>query len=242
MDESLAPQRVIITGASSGIGRSTALAFAQAGFQVALIGRSQSKLEAVAAEINRFGGIAKPYVVDLSQLAEIPPRFEAIAVEFGPIDVLVNCAGMGYTNSLRDTSLADWQQVLDLNLTSIFQASLAILPTMRDRRRGTIINVASIAAHNAFPEWGAYCVSKSALVAFTKVLALEERAKGIRVMIITPGSVNTPIWDTETVQADFDRSQMLTPEVVAQSILQAALLPANVVIEEMTIMSNAGIL
>lgn len=149
---------------------------------------------------------------------------------------------MAYTNLLRQTSLGDWQQVLDLNLTSIFQTSLAILPTMRDRRQGTIINVASIAAHNAFPDWGAYCVSKSALVAFTKVLALEERSNGIRLMIITPGSVNTPIWDTETVQADFDRSQMLTPEVVAQSILQAALLPANVVIEEMTIMSNAGIL
>lgn len=149
---------------------------------------------------------------------------------------------MAYTNLLRQTSLGDWQQVLDLNLTSIFQTSLAILPTMRDRRQGTIINVASIAAHNAFPDWGAYCVSKSTLVAFTKVLALEERSNGIRLMIITPGSVNTPIWDTETVQADFDRSQMLTPEVVAQSILQAALLPANVVIEEMTIMSNAGIL
>jgi NADP-dependent 3-hydroxy acid dehydrogenase YdfG len=149
---------------------------------------------------------------------------------------------MGYTNLLRETPLEDWQQVLDLNLTSIFQTTLAILPQMRDRGQGTIINVASIAAHNAFPEWGAYCVSKAALVAFGKVLAMEERSYGIRVMTISPGSVNTPIWDTDSVKADFDRSMMLSPEVVAQSILQAALFPQSVVIEEMTILSNAGIL
>jgi NADP-dependent 3-hydroxy acid dehydrogenase YdfG len=164
----------------------------------------------------------------------------AIAADFGPIDILVNCAGMGYTNLLAETSLADWQQVMDLNLTSVFQCIAGVLPGMRDRRSGTLINVASIAARTAFPQWGAYCTSKAALVAFSKVLAAEERANGIRVVSISPGAVNTPIWDTETVRADFDRQAMLSPDIVAQAILQAAQLPAEAVIEDLTIMPSGG--
>ena len=113
---------------------------------------------------------------------------------------------------------------------------------MRDRGKGTIINVASIAAANAFPEWGAYGVSKAALVALGKALAVEERSNGIRTVTISPGSVNTPIWDTDTVQADFNREAMLTPEIVAQSILHAALLPSQAVIEEMIVTPSGGAL
>jgi len=127
-----------------------------------------------------------------------------------------------------------------LNVTSVLQCIQGVLPGMRERHQGTIINVASIAAHQTFPNWGAYCVSKFGLLALSKTLALEERPNGIRVTAVCPGSVNTPLWDTETVQADFDRSTMLTPEVVAQSILHAALLPDSAVIEELILMPNAG--
>lgn len=242
MISSLQQQRAIITGASSGIGKATALKFAEAGCNLALVARSSEKLALVAEEVSAFGVEAKIYPIDLSQVTEVQTRFAAIAQEFGPIDFLINNAGMGYTNLLRDTSIAEWQQVLDLNLTSIFQATMGVLPSMRDRQKGTIINIASVAANIAFPNWGAYCVSKAALVTFAKVLAIEERGNGIRVMTISPGSVNTPIWDTDTVQADFDRALMLTPDIVAQTILQAATLPAEVVIDEMTIISNAGTL
>ncbi|HEY9908068.1 MAG TPA: SDR family oxidoreductase, partial [Thermosynechococcaceae cyanobacterium] len=141
---------------------------------------------------------------------------------------------------LLDTPLQDWQRVIDLNLTSVFQCAQAILPGMRQRQRGTIVNVASIAGHQVFPNWGAYCVSKFGLVALSKALAVEERAHGIRVVTLSPGSVNTEIWDTETVQADFDRTQMLTPETVAQTILFATQLPAQAVVEELTLMPNGG--
>ena len=139
-------------------------------------------------------------------------------------------------------SLSDWQQVIDLNLNSVFQCVQGVLPQMRDRTRGTIINVGSIAATQPLPGWGAYCVSKAGLVSFSKVLAAEERSHGIRVVTIVPGAVNTPIWDTKTVQANFDRAVMLSPELVAQTILQAALLPAEAVIEEITISPIAGTL
>ena len=233
--------RAIVTGASSGIGKATALAFAKSGIEVALVSRSQDKLKAVADEIQLKTQVkAGIYPIDLAVVNQVTEQIAAICSSFGPIDILVNNAGMGYTNSLGKTTLADWQKILELNLTSVFQCIQGVLPQMRDRSSGTIINVASIAAFNAFPQWGAYSVSKAGLVALGKVLSVEERGNGIRTVTISPGSVNTPIWDTNTVQADFDRSAMLTPEIVAQSILHTALLPNQAVVEEMIVMPSGG--
>ncbi len=234
--------RAIITGASSGIGKATALAFAKTGIKLALVSRASDKLSAVVDSATALGVEAKSYPLDLAEITLVKDHIAAIAKDFGEIDILVNNAGMGYTKSLESTSLADWQQVMNLNLTSVFQCIQGILPQMRDRSSGTIINIASIAASNAFPDWGAYSVSKAGLVALTKTLAIEERANGIRAVIISPGSVNTSIWDTDTVNADFNREAMLSPEIVAQSILHAALLPPQAVIEEMTVMPSGGAL
>ncbi|QZZ21340.1 SDR family oxidoreductase [Leptothermofonsia sichuanensis E412] len=233
-------QRALITGASSGIGRATALAFAQAGMSLALVSRSQSRLEAVAREVSDFGVKVKVYPLDLAQVAHVKEKMGAIAADFGAIDILVNSAGMGYTGFLADTPLQDWQRVIDLNLTSVFQCIQGILPGMRQRQKGIIVNVSSVAGYQVFPDWGAYCVSKFGLVALSKTLAMEERSHGIRVVIFSPGSVNTAIWDSDTVKADFDRTQMLTPEIVAQSILHTVLLPEQAVIEELRLMPNVG--
>ena len=235
-------KRALITGASSGIGEATALEFARAGIHVALVSRSEDKLDAVARRAREHGVEAQSYPCDLARVEEVRDRIEAIATEFGAIDILVNNAGMGYTSPLMETSLADWQRVLDLNLTSVFECVRAILPSMRERRQGTIVNVASIAAKQVFPNWGAYCASKFGLMAFSKTLALEEGENGIRVSSICPGAVNTSIWDTETVRADFDRSAMLTPQTVARVILHAVECPQQAVIEELTLMSSAGVL
>lgn len=235
-------RRALITGASSGIGKATALAFAKAGIDVALVSRSQEKLEGVAAVAKEIGVEAKAFTVDLGSVAQVKTKIQAIADEFGEIDILVNNAGIGYTANLSDTPLEDWQRVIDLNITSVFQCMMAIVPGMRQRGKGTIINIASIAAKQTFPGWGAYCVSKAGLLALSQTLAQEERVHGIRVTAICPGAVNTEIWDTETVNVNFDRTKMLTPEIVAQTILHTALLPQEAVIEELTLMSNAGVL
>jgi short-subunit dehydrogenase len=184
---------------------------------------------------------AKAYEVDLACVAQVQEKMQAIALD-GDIDILVNNAGMGYTATLTETPLSDWQQVIDLNLTSVFQCIMGILPRMRTRGTGTIINITSIAAKQAFPNWGAYSVSKAGLIALSQTLAQEERVHGIRVTAICPGAVNTELWDTPTVNANFDRSKMLTPEIVAQSILHAALLPQQAVIDELIIMPSAGAL
>ena len=235
-------RRALITGASSGIGKATALAFAKAGIDVALVSRSQDKLEVVANAALEIGVKAKAYVLDLAKIEEVKAGISAIAADFAPIDILVNNAGMGYTNPLVETPLSDWQRVINLNLTSVFQCILGILPAMRDQQRGTIINVGSIAGQQPFPDWGAYSVSKAGLIALSKTLAAEERNHGIRVVSISPGAVNTSLWDTDTVKADLNRSAMLTPEIVAQSILHTALLPEQAVIESVTLMPSAGAL
>jgi NADP-dependent 3-hydroxy acid dehydrogenase YdfG len=239
------PQYALITGASSGIGKATALAFAQAGFNLVLLGRSADKLAAVAQSVAQAADGISPVQVqtatlDLADLDQVRERIAALVNPLPSLDIVVNNAGMGYTGDLIDTPLAAWQQVLDLNLTSVFQVVQGVLPKLRQQSASTIINIASIAGHQAFPNWGAYCVSKFGLVALSKTLAQEERVHGIRVVTISPGSVNTPIWDTPTVQADFDRSAMLTPEIVAQSILHTALLPPQAVVESIVLMPNGG--
>jgi short-subunit dehydrogenase len=235
-------RRALITGASSGIGKATAWVFAKAGIDVALVSRSQDKLEAVAIAAREAGVEAKAYALDLAEIEQVKAGIGAIAKDFAAIDILVNSAGMAYTNPLSETQLSDWQQVIDLNLTSVFQCIAGILPVMRDQKRGTIINIASIAGQQPFPDWGAYSVSKAGLIALSKTLAAEERRHGIRVVTICPGAVDTPLWDTQTVRVDLNRSAMLSPEIVAQSILQTALLPEQAVVESVTLMPSAGVL
>jgi NADP-dependent 3-hydroxy acid dehydrogenase YdfG len=239
---SIAPtnRTALITGAGSGIGKATALAFAKAGINLALVGRSEEKLAAVAVAAEAVGVRAKTYALDLAVLDRVASEIATIAADWDDLDILVNNAGMAYTNSIGDTPLADWQSAIDLNLTSVFQCIQGILPHMRHRRAGTIVNVSSIAAKQVFPNWGVYSVTKFGLMALTQAVAGEERANGIRVTAICPGSVNTPLWDTNTVQADFDRSAMLTPEMVAEGILYAVLAPAGAVVEEITIMPSGG--
>lgn len=234
--------KAMITGATSGIGKATAIAFAQAGFDLCLISRSPSKLEQVSHLLQEYGGKVETAAIDLAELSTVKNNISAIAQKFGNPEILINNAGMGYTNFFGDTTLEDWQKVLDLNLTSVFQCVMAVLPSMRKEKKGTIVNVASIAAQNAFPQWGIYCISKAALLMFSQCLAQEERANGIRVTTICPGAVDTPIWDTETVQVEMNRSAMLTPETVAQAILNSVLLPQEAVIEQLTITPALGTL
>lgn len=233
-------QIALITGASGGIGRAIALSFAQAGIELILVSRSIEKLQAVQQEVTALGGKAQIYALDLSLVGQVQKEIAEIVEQIGKIDILVNNAGMGYTGSIADTSLEDWQQVIDLNLTSAFQCMQGVLPLMRQQHQGTIVNIASISAKQFFPGWGAYSVSKAGLVALSQTLAIEE--PDLRVITICPGAVNTDIWDSATVKVSLNRAAMLTPEAVAQTVLHAVSLPPGAVITELTLMPNAGVL
>ncbi len=233
-------QCALITGASSGIGKATAIAFAKAGIDLVLVGRNQQKLDEVALQTRSLGVEVKVSAIDLADLSQVKRKISALVSPLPRLDIVINNAGMGYTNGLLETPLADWQRVIDLNLTSVFQVIQGVLPKLRSQKHGTIINLSSVAAHQTFPNWGLYCVSKFGLLALTKTLATEERSYGIRAISMSPGSVNTELWDTDTVQADFDRSAMLTPDVVAASILYAAQMPQGAAIEEMILLPTGG--
>lgn len=231
----------MITGASRGIGAAAARAFAQAGYHLLLLARSQADLDALAAELRGHGQRVETAVLDLADPSAIAPALEELLNRGLSPSVVINNAGAAYTGNLAEMPLDRWQWLLQLNLTSVFQVCQAVLPALR-REGGQIINVSSHAARNAFPEWGAYCTSKAALASFSRCLAEEERQHGIRVSTLTLGAVNTPLWDSETVHSSFDRRAMLSPERVAEALLSLAQQPASQVAEDITLMPAAGVL
>ncbi len=241
MNSQLAGKKVLVTGASSGIGKATTLALVRLGASVALVSRNPHSVitEAIAARKDD-SVLVKAYELDLSDVGSVAIAIKKIVADFGGIDVLINNAGMAYIGEMIDMPLADWQKILDLNLTSVFQCIQAVLPIMRQQQNGAILNVASIAAKQAFPKWGAYSASKFALLGMTQALAAEEQSHGIKVMSICPGSVNTPLWDT--VDANFNRESMLQETTVAESIIYLLSLPANAIVTDMVLMPNAGVL
>mgnify|MGYP001166574315 FL=1 len=229
----------LITGASRGIGRRTAEHLARKGWDLQLIARSGDQLEQLAAELRPIGVRVDYGSVDLTDPQAIAPALTRLLAQGHIPAVLINNAGAAYTGDLLAMPLDRWQWLMQLNVTSVMQVCAAVVPAMR-ATGGLVINVNSHAARNAFPQWGAYCVSKAALASFTRCLAEEERAHGIRACTLTLGAVNTPLWDAETVQSDFDRRAMLSVDQAAEALVNLAEQPVNQVIEDLTLMPAAG--
>jgi len=234
------PARAIVTGASRGIGQAITKELVKLGIPVGLIARDQVALQDQVEEIRAQGGEAHAYPLDLSQTLSLPEQWQEVMVDFGDCSILINNAGMAYTAPLATTPLQEWEKVMALNVTAPLVAMQAVLPGMRRQGQGTIVNVVSIAGQQTFPQWGAYCASKFALLAITRTLAQEEQSFGIRVTALCPGAVATPLWDS--VDGDFDRAKMLSPETVAAMVMQAILLPPEAVLAELVIMPAAGTL
>ncbi|MEY3749652.1 MAG: hypothetical protein RLZZ631_1684 [Cyanobacteriota bacterium] len=232
---------MLITGASRGIGEAAARAFAAAGYQLLLVARSGDALEALAAELRSPTCRVETAAVDLAEPLGIAAALAELLNRGLQPTVLINNAGAAYTGGLAAMSLERWQWLLQLNVTSVFQVCQAVLPALR-QQGGLIINVSSHAARNAFPDWGAYCMSKAALASLSRCLAEEERGNGVRVSTLTLGAVNTPLWDSETVHSSFDRRAMLPPQRVAEALLSLAQQPSSQTVEDVTLMPAAGVL
>jgi NAD(P)-dependent dehydrogenase (short-subunit alcohol dehydrogenase family) len=185
----------IITGASSGIGRAAALLFARQGAKVVLSARGQERLEAVADEIRAAGGAAIAVAGDVSEEAHHEALVEAATAEFGGVDIAFNNAGTtGPVGPLPALSMADWQSVLDVNLTSGFLAAKYQLPALEARGGGALVFTSTFVGYTAgFPGLAAYAASKSGLVGLVQVLASEYGQKGIRVNALLPGATDTPM-------------------------------------------------
>ena len=176
---------------------------------------------------------------DLSNPKEIENCVSESIEKYGCPSVLINNAGCAFNGDLVEMDLVKWDQIIQINLTSIFQICSLIVPQMRENG-GLVINVSSHASYNVFPQWGAYCVSKAALSMFTKCLREEERSNSIRACTITLGSVNTPLWDSESINSDFNRTSMLPADQVSKTILYIAEQPKTQLIEDLTLMPAEG--
>jgi len=204
-----------------------------------LTARSADQLEQLSAQLSSKGVSVASAAIDLTQPDGIAAAIAGLLQQGETPSVLINNAGAAYTGDLLAMPIERWQWLLQLNVTSVMQVCSAVVPAMRENG-GLVINISSHAARNAFPQWGAYCVSKAALASFTRCLAEEERSNGIRACTLTLGAVNTPLWDAETVQSDFDRRAMLSVDQAAETLANLAMQPSNQLIEDLTLMPAAG--
>ena len=230
---------VLVTGASKGIGKAVAKAFAIAGWDLLLLARSKSKLENLSQELEKLGSKVFYQCIDLSDPNQIPDGINQLLGNGLLPSVLINNAGVGWTGELTSMPIDKWNWLIQMNLTSVFQVCSLVVPKMR-KKGGLVINISSHAANNAFPQWGGYCVSKAALASYTKCLAVEEKINGIRACTLTLGSVNSSLWDSDSVQADFDRNMMLSVEQTASEILHLAEQPPSQIIEDLVLMPSGG--
>jgi NAD(P)-dependent dehydrogenase (short-subunit alcohol dehydrogenase family) len=234
----MAGRVALVTGASSGLGRATAVALAQAGAEVALLARGQHDLEQAAAEVERAGRRALVLVADLADAQALTGAVARVVEAFGRIDVLVNAAGTDVPAPVAELAVADWDRVVAVNLRAPFVLAKAVLPHMRAAGGGTIVNVSSVAGKRGWANAAAYCASKFALTGLTQALAAEGRAAGIRACVLYPGAMATSwgVWSpTEREEAQGERPPARTalpPQEVAALIVWLASAPAELVLNE----------
>lgn len=233
-------QVALVTGAGRGIGRAVALAFAREGARVTLAARTRTELDAVAAEVRGSGGRALAVPADVTQESSVVEVVARSLAEFGRLDILVTAAGAAAFGPVTDSKLEEWELMMAVNLRGVYLTCRAALAPMIRQRRGTIINVVSVAAKQPIPGCAAYAASKHGVLGFTRVLAEELRPHGVRVGALCPGAVNTPLWDS--IPNPPDRTRMLTPEDVAEAAVLMASLPPRASLEDLTLLPAGGIL
>lgn len=211
----LQEQVAIVTGASHGIGRAIAQRLARLGATVVLAARTTSRLEDLRREILDEGGRALVIPTDLRRPEQIEHLIQTTLEQLGKVDILVNNAGIGvFGHPLHETSLEDWEAIMQTNLRAVYVAMRAVTPHLIERRSGYIINISSLAAHNPVPNGAAYAASKWALNGLSVSAAEELRAHGIRVSLVCPGSVDTNLVPGQNK----NRSRMLQGEDVAHVV------------------------
>ncbi len=233
---------VMITGVSSGIGEATVKELAAKGAKLVLVARRQERLEKLQADIQEMGGQAVYQVADVTS----PTQMKAVAAftleQFGQIDVLINNAGIMPQAFLYKQKLDEWDQMIDVNIKGVLYAIAAVLPTMRERQSGHIINLSSVAGHHIYPGGTVYCATKHAVRAISEGLRQEEAISGtnIRVTNISPGAVNSELLATTSdaeMRAGLDEFYQVAIDAtnIAKTIAFAIEQPAGVGINEIIV-------
>ncbi len=225
--KSIGEQVVVITGASSGIGRETAVRFGQQGASVVLAARNEAALEEAAKEVGRLGDKARVVVTDVAEWGQVNRLAQEAVERFGRIDTWVNNASTGGYGTVEEMSIEEIERIIRINLMGEIYGMKAALPHLRRQGQGTIINVASVLGERSVPLQAAYCAAKRGVSGFTEALRLEleHECSGIVVTLIVPSSINTPLFDHALSKLGVKPRPIppvYEPKVVAEAILFAA--------------------
>jgi 3-oxoacyl-[acyl-carrier protein] reductase len=227
---SIENQVAVVTGAGRGIGRAVAIELGKLGARVAIASRSRTELEETGRLI---GTKASIFPTDVRKKDDVNSLLEQTAAVLGPVDILVNAAGLGIFGPVVDFSDEQFAEVIETNLRGIFYACRVVLPSMMERGRGHIINIASIAGKVGSANRAVYSASKFAVIGFTESLADEVRQYGIRVSSVCPGSTDTAF--SPMSKAEKMRDRMLRPEDVAHAVRMIVLQEPNSFISEIVL-------
>jgi len=225
----------IVIGGGRGLGRSISFAFAREGANVVVAARTKSEIDHVASEIEKMGRHALAVRTDAIDYEQVKALVQETVDRFGAIDVLVNCQGESLIKPTVETSMGEYNLILDSNLKSVFQTCQAVLPKMLEQKNGHIINVASRVGVYGAANVAAYAAAKAGLIGFSKALAIEMKPKNIKVNVLCPAPMDTPMRWKATPQ--FDRAKVIKPEIVAEfavllasmgdSLVQDTIIPAS---------------
>ena len=220
----------IITGASSGIGKGIAQAFADEGAQVVMVARNRDKLEAAANEIREMGADVSTISADITAEADVVRLFQQVNREYGRLNILINNAGVACGVPADELSLKDWSRVIDTNLTGAFLCCREALRIMKTQGSGRIINIGSVSAKKPRAFSAPYSASKAGLEGLSRALALEGREYGVTVCVLHPGNTLSGFWEQTPDLAS--REGVMTPADVAMMAVTMAALPDNVLVLE----------
>jgi NAD(P)-dependent dehydrogenase (short-subunit alcohol dehydrogenase family) len=226
----LAGKIAIVTGGTRGIGRAVAERLLDAGAHVAVCGRTEESVEGVLQELRKRGKAAGR-AADITDASEVERFFAFVDAELGPLDILVNNAGAGRFRKVAEMSVDDWRANIDLNLNGAFYCARQAVQRFERRGGGALINIASLAAKNAFSGGAGYNAAKAGMVMMGEALMLDHRHDNVRVCSILPGSVNTEFAGTGARQGK-STDWMIQPEDVADAVLFALQIPARTMVSQ----------
>ena len=235
--QSLKGKNALITGAGKGIGKAIAMALAAEGVNLALVARTKGDLEAVAKEVRSLGIRAEWATADVANLTAVNHAVEKLVSALGPVDILINNAGIGRFGKFMELSVTDWEEVVKVNLFGAYYVTRAILPSMLERQTGDIVNISSTAGQKGAPVTSAYSASKFGLIGMSESLMLEVRKSNVRVFTLTPSTIATDM-AMNLKLTDGNPGKVMQAEDFAELVVSQLKLNRRVVVKEAGIWST----
>jgi serine 3-dehydrogenase len=241
MSASLKDQVVVVVGASSGIGRATAVMMAREGAKVMASARRKERLEQLEKEMAAEGHTIGTFAADATDPAQMNALAEAAKAKFGPVQVMVYATGTNTPDrAMSRLNPTVWNELITTNLNGAYYATQAVVPSMRQAKFGHIIYISSISGHTPDVSGAAYQASKRGMIGLAHAVRLEEKENGIRTTVVNPGLVDTEILEKRPVKPSAEMlAQALVPEHVAEIVMACAKLPPRAVITELSIVPSA---